>query len=322
MAAEIAGYMVNFRKRIGRGAIGMVYTAQHKDGTLIAAKQVDTTKSERSAVRELKNAQKQLSLQHENIVKIFDIYNEEGEVWVFMEFLKEGDLNDYSRNHFSDLKKCQILVMEQIVKGLDFLHNLRIAHRDIKPQNILIESQGKTLPVRVKLTDFGVAKFHNSDDPTSAMQTKVGTQNYMAPEFWNIDGCGKINYHKSVDIFATGLTFCALLTAEDGRDLKPIAEGCVHSESGQPIGLVMFNRYSDSKPDLSVVKDAPDDPLEIYFVKGLIKKATAFHPDNRPKAGEMLEILEILNSRHSQKNKCAVKTHIRQVRKFNKAMVS
>ena len=304
MSDEIAGYIVNFRKRLGRGAIGMVYMARDQYGTPIAAKQVDKTKSERSAVRELENAQKQLKLQHENIVEILKIYNEE-DVWVFMEFLKEGDLNNYSKNYFSEFQKVKLNIMEQILKGLDFLQSLRITHRDIKPENILIQTLGDAERVNVKLTDFGLAKFHDPEDPTSAMQTKVGTQNYMAPEFWNIDHGGMIEYHRSVDIFAAGLTFCAMLKAEEGKDLKPIADGCAQAELGQPIGLVMLNRFTASKPDLSVVTDAPDDPLDIYFVKGLIKKATAFNPDHRPTARQMQEILEVLNNRRSQKNKDA-----------------
>ncbi len=58
MSEEVAGYLVNFRKHLGRGAIGNVYMATDRDGRSIAAKHVDRSKSDKAAVRELKNAQK------------------------------------------------------------------------------------------------------------------------------------------------------------------------------------------------------------------------------------------------------------------------
>ena len=157
MTDKIAGYEVNFRKRIGRGAMGNVYKATGKDGTIIAAKQIDTSMSERKAVRELKNAQKQLKLNHENIVKIFHICNEEpeGDIWVFMEFLPGGDLNNYARNNHVQLQANKVNLMTLISEGLAFLHDSRIAHRDIKPENILIQPIGENTNISVKLTDFG-----------------------------------------------------------------------------------------------------------------------------------------------------------------------
>ncbi len=107
MTDNIAGYEVNFRKRIGRGAIGNVYTAKDINGAIIAAKEVDSSRSERSAVRELENAQKQFKLSHPNIVKIFLICNKEDGIWVFMEYLEGRDLKYYAREHNSELQKKQ-----------------------------------------------------------------------------------------------------------------------------------------------------------------------------------------------------------------------
>ncbi len=303
MSENIAGYEVYFRKRLGRGAIGTIYLAKNQEGTTIAAKQVDTTRSERSAIRELENTQKQTKLNHENIVKILHIYNEE-DVWVFMEFLGGGDLNSYSKNNFAGLQKCKIDIMTQIARGLSFLHELKIAHRDIKPENILIQQSDLLV---VKLTDFGLAKFQEPDATTSAMYTKLGTQMYMAPEFWNTHPDGKIRYHKSVDIFALGVTYLTLLQAKEGRSLKPIVEGCSESERANPIGYVMFTRKVNKKrglfgllkrrnSKLVVIKDKAGDNEDILTVKGLIRQATSVEPDDRPNAQQMLEKLETLGA--------------------------
>ncbi len=141
MTANIGGYNVNFQKRIGRGAIGIVFTAKDKYDTIVAGKQVDANMAEKKLVRELENAHKQRRLNHENIVKIFDIFNDEEheDTWVFMEYLNGGDLNKFATNNFIKFEEIKIDLMVQIARGLVFLHDSKICHRDIKPENILIQ---------------------------------------------------------------------------------------------------------------------------------------------------------------------------------------
>ncbi len=294
MTDEIAGFLVNFRKRLGRGAIGNVYMAIDKDGKPVAAKQVEGSRSDRRAVRELDNAQRHLLLNHENIVKIFRIVNEE-DIWVFMEYCEGGDLNNYSKSHFSKLQENKIGIMYQMSKGLAFLHDsCRISHRDIKPENVLIEPQPASPLPTVKLTDFGLAKYLDLEDSTSAMETKLGTRLYMAPEFYNQDEKGKIKYHKDVDVFALGLTFSAIITAEPGQHLKPIAAGCENTEWAQPIGLAMLTRHTTGQPELIVVRDNPGDTAKIRALKEIIREAIALRPAYRPSAQNIVERLEAL----------------------------
>ncbi len=312
MTDHIAGYEVNFRKRIGRGAIGNVYKAKDKDGDTIAAKQVDISCSERALVRELENTQKQKKLNHENIVKILHLYNEE-DIWIFMEYIDGGDINGYSKNHFEDLQRNKVDVMIQMSRGLKFLHDLKIAHRDIKPENALIQHISHGSQILVKLTDFGLAKFQDPREPSSTMNTKLGTQNYMAPEFWDIKEDGRISYRKTVDIFALGLTFQAIMLAEKDQNLRPVAEGCMYHELGQPVGLVLLNRqksrYSfatglsiqESDIDLrsfaqwglGIIAPKEDDSMETQCVKELIREATLFDPESRPTATMLLKKLQV-----------------------------
>ncbi len=301
MTDNIAGYEVNFRKRIGRGAIGNVYKAKDKDGVDIAAKQVDMTKSERAGLRELESAKKHSKLDHENIIQIFHIVNDEEDVWVFMEYICDGDLNNYAINHFAQFNEIKINLMTQISRGVNFLHDLKICHRDIKPENILIQSGVESKSVTVKLTDFGIAKFPDPKDSTSAMHTKVGTQNYMAPEFFIIKTDGKPEYHKSVDIYALGLTFLAMLQAEKAKHLKPYADGCKQSESGQAIGVIMFNRHLYGQPELDVVQKRRGDTSKTKVVKKIIQKATLFTPGDRQTAMEILHAFETIEMREKGK---------------------
>ena len=294
MSDIIAGYTINFRKRLGKGAMGYVYPATSKDGTKVAAKEVDLKRSERSALRELDNAWKQKQLEHRNIVQIFHIHNEE-DTWIFMEYCREGDLNTYSRNHFQELQKFKLDIMGQITKGLEFLHSLRIAHRDIKPENILVQSESEAQPILVKLTDFGLSKFIDPDDSTSEMETNLGTYHYKAPEFWDASPeDGKIKYHKDTDTFALGLTFLSLIQAKEGQHLKPVAEDCSEAEKKQPIGLLMLNRRNFAQKELVVVKVRETDNRETKCIKDLIRTATSINPDERTNPKQIWETIMTL----------------------------
>ncbi len=294
MTDIIAGYEVFLLKRIGRGAIGYVYQAKDKDGSTIAAKEVDRSRSERSAVRELENAQKQSKLDHPNIVKIFHVCNEDDGIWVFMEYILGRDLKHYARENNSELQKNRLELMIQISRGLNFLHESKIAHRDIKPENILLEPLEEGRPIVVKLTDFGFAKFHDPQDPTSTMHSKLGTEDYMAPEFWIKTQDGKRRYKKSVDIFALGLTFQAILKAEQGVNLKPVADGWTLAESTQHIGSLMYMRQVNGQPELDVVLYNQSDSTDTKILKDVIRGATLFKPEARLTSQQILKMLESL----------------------------
>ncbi len=212
MAHHIAGYVVNLRDQLGRGGYGTVYKAKDSKGTIVAAKEIDKDPTSRGAFNEFENSTKQQEVNHKNIVKILDIYKDETEMWIFMEFCNGGDLNNYARAHFQEFSGGKPMIMHQIAEGLTFLHSLRIAHRDMKPGNILIQHQAGVQPITVKLTDFGLSKFIPKDATSSVMHTNVGTKAYKAPEFWDSSD-GGIKYHKNIDVYAMGLTFLAVLQA-------------------------------------------------------------------------------------------------------------
>ena len=295
MGNDIAGYIVNFGRCLGRGAIGTVYLATDKDGTTVAAKQVDTTRSERSAVKELQNSRKQLGLQHENIVKIFNIYIDE-DSWVFMEYCEGGDLNEYSRKHYNELQENRINIMTEISRGLSFLHDSRVIHRDIKPENILIQPVAGVEQVAVKLADFGLATFQEPEESVSVIDYGYGTRRYMAPEFWDKRSKGQTKYYESADVYSVGMTYLALVQAEKGKTLKPKVDN-INENEGEldlPIGQIMVNRYRTGQPRLTVVSDRPEDSVEILTLKALIRIATSFRPEDRPTARQIQDCMECL----------------------------
>ncbi len=295
MTCQIGNYKVDLRKKLGRGHFGIVYQAEGTLGTKVAAKQLDSSSKFKATLKELANAWKQQDLDHMNIVKIFEIKieEEENELWMFMEYCSDGDLNKYSMNHYDELQKIKVNLMKQMASGLAYLHDRRIAHRDIKPENILLQQMQNLEFLVVKLTDFGLAKFHSATAERTEMTTNIGTQNYKAPEFWDMDANQKIHYHKNVDIYALSLTYLALVTAERGKHLRPHAVGCDPSEHYQPLGLAMFNRNRDKKEEISVVEIVKGDDEEMCTVKRIIQRGTSIRPDVRPTAEEIVAELQV-----------------------------
>ncbi len=293
MALQIGTFTINLRKKLGRGHFGTVYPATDRYGYKIAAKQLES--SSRAALMELENTRRQQNLLHENIVKIFDIHIEEAdeEIWMFMEFCSGGDLNNYSKQNFHDLQRIKLNLMKQMATGLSYLHECRIAHRDIKPENILLQSQPGVDGIIAKLTDFGLAKFHSPAAENSVMTTNLGTQIYKAPEFWDMDTERKIHYHKIVDVYALALTYQAILNAEEGKNLRPTAQGCLPDEHYQPIGLVMFNRQKHKEPELSVANITAMDSREIRGIKNIIQRGTSVRPGDRPIAAQIVKQLKV-----------------------------
>ncbi len=291
MVTIVGDFKVDQDAEIGRGRFGSVFKAWNKEGKTAAAKKVifkqnfnlssDGFGDMDVATNELENAVKQqIKCNHDHIVKIFDVTSSPNHVWIFLEFAELGDLNMYVRGHYNEIQRpgaCNNLIW-QMTDGLKYLHDSNIVHRDIKPVNILVMKSNDPNRVVLKWTDFGIAKFLESDKTT--MTTNVGTLPFKAPEFWKKNPDGTLAYHRSVDIFSLGLTFLSLIQATPGYDLMPSIE---HSESALPIGVQLYTK----EDDIDVIGDAKDDDYKTKKLKALIRKMTRFNPNERPRIGQV-----------------------------------
>ena len=167
---------------LGRGATGVVYRAQDPAiNRIIAIKTIRladlTDESERDRLRErlFREAQSAGILSHPNIVTIYDIAEEEGLAYIFMEFV-DGPSLEKTMNSPQPLDRNLALgILRQTATGLDYAHKKGIVHRDIKPANILLHEGSMA-----KITDFGVAKILSQQMTHTGVM--MGTPNYMSPE--------------------------------------------------------------------------------------------------------------------------------------------
>ncbi len=327
---QVGQFQVFLSEKLGRGGFGIVYKAKDKKGKDIAAKDIDISEHGKSAAQEAENFYKLKQIKHHNIVEIFEVKRDENDVWIFMEQCQLGDLDRYFKKHFNDIRSdnSKMNLMTQIINGIEFLHNISIIHRDIKPANILMSTGSKPDDVVVKLTDFGLTKFLDPNATTSAMSTAAGTPLFMAPEFWNRDEHGAISYNWSVDIYAAGLVYLAVIQAQKDKRLSPVIENASDRTEtnavGMTIGQTMLLKEKTKKSDLQLVEYKDEDSTKINAAKRLIEQMTCVKPKYRVTA---VQVRAQLESIHTSKPKVimsviAMKTYCHMQEKNHEKILS
>src|SRR3954471_4702427 len=211
---EIGKYQII--EQIGEGAMGVVYRAL--DPVLnrpVAIKVMTDALARDDALRGrfLREAQAAGSLQHPNVITIYDFGEVDGHLFIAMEFVVGEDLEETLRQGaaLSVVQRIEILV--DVLSGLNYAHKRGIVHRDIKPANIRIDDEG-----RARIMDFGIAHLQSSKMTRTGLM--VGTPAYMAPE--QVTG-GAIA--PATDIFSVGAVMYELFTGHkpfEGESLQSV----------------------------------------------------------------------------------------------------
>lgn len=220
----------NYEKEaeLGQGSFGKVYKVRHySTGVTRALKVINRNDSEESDIS--KEGEVMKSLSHPNIIKIFEVYCYNNNVFLVEEYIKGGDL--YSKiskmDHFSE--KITLVIMKQIFSAVHYLHTNNIIHGDLKLENIMIHS----LDIRkkptmllsndksindfdIKIIDFGCSTLFFKNKPLTEL---IGTIFYLAPEV--IYG----SYDNRCDIWSCGVIMYVLITGKfpfDGESTEEI----------------------------------------------------------------------------------------------------
>jgi tRNA A-37 threonylcarbamoyl transferase component Bud32/ActR/RegA family two-component response regulator len=192
------------------------------------------------------------NIKHPNIVEIYDYgFSDNYMPYILMEFVKGQPLTKIIKNNSLEQKK-RLNVFLQICKAIQFIHNNKVLHRDIKPGNIMVADD-----LTVKLTDFGLA--HIIDTNSSSENQISGSPAYMSPEAFNENG--SIDHHS--DIFSLGILGYELFTGE-----KPF--------SGNNIPEIRHS-ICNTKP-VAPSKISPEIHMEIEYV---LHEMLAKKPKNR-----------------------------------------
>ncbi len=286
---KVAGHTV-LSDVIGRGGFATVFIGKHADGQRdIAVKRLSIEpRSEKSVDAEMKSFHK--LKKHENVIELLGYHKCSPYLYIFMELCTHGDLSVYFKNYYDSLCSVeqQVPLMCQIANGLTFLHKNAVAHRDIKPKNILVTGNPAPSLCVIKITDFGLAKFLDPEK-SSSMHSNVGTLTFKAPEFYDKGSDDTITYHKNVDLYAEGLVFWSMITAQRDCSLNPTIEGLEYSKY---IGHEMYLRKKLDKDPLQLAPEESGDSELIRKIKVLIRDMVQL--DDRPTSQEVSQRLEAM----------------------------
>ncbi len=216
--------------KIGTGGMADVYKSKdHKLNRSVAVKVLKPEfREDKTFIRKFKSeAQAAAGLTHPNIVNVYDVGDDEGVYYIVMELIEGITLKDYiSKKGKLSIKEATSIAI-QVSMGLEAAHNHGIVHRDVKPQNIIISTDGK-----VKVTDFGIARAASSNTISSNV---MGSVHYSSPEQVR----GGYSDEKS-DIYSLGITIYEMVTGKvpfDGDTTVAIAIKHLQEEMVPPSAL-------------------------------------------------------------------------------------
>lgn len=190
--------------KIGSGGMADVYKAKdHKLNRFVAIKVMKPEfRDDKAFITKFRTeAQSAGGLEHPNIVNVYDVGEDHGVYFIVMELVEGITLKDYieKKRRLSAREATSIAI--QVSMGLEAAHNKNIVHRDIKPQNIIISTDGK-----VKVTDFGIARAASSQTMSA---TAVGSVHYISPEQARGGYCDTRS-----DIYSFGVTLYEMMTGK------------------------------------------------------------------------------------------------------------
>lgn len=190
-------------QELGRGSQGKVRVVQHRGTGKKYALKYLSIEGDCDDVRSALQAELRqvAAVEHSNIVSSYEAFFRDGRLYIVLEYMDAGTMNDIIKRHRHDFSEEMLAyIARELFQGLEYLHSLKMIHRDIKPANVLANSKGE-----VKISDFGVAKtFIGGDIQTLSAH---GSTPYMSPERMQ----SKL-YSFNSDVWSGGLVIaeCAL----------------------------------------------------------------------------------------------------------------
>ena len=254
-------------EEVGNGGMAVVYKAKDFDtGSIVAVKILrEEYLDNEEFCRRFRNESRAIALlNHPNIVKIFDVCNSPSLQYIVMEYIDGISLKDYIEQQRVIRVKEAVHFTTQILRALMHAHSKGIVHRDIKPQNIMLLSNG-----RIKVTDFGIARLITSQ--TSTITDKaIGSVHYIAPE----QARGAATDARA-DLYSVGVMLYEMLT------------GKLPFDASSAVSVAVMQLQADPKMPRQINPNIPVG-LEEITIQAMQKDPNARYQS----AAEMLQDLE------------------------------
>jgi serine/threonine-protein kinase len=252
------------KRVLGNGAMGEVYLGVDPSiGREVAIKTILPAAAQGGDAKErfAREARAAGVLNHPNLVTIYEFGEDQGVLYIAMEFVKGHDLEELLQEQ-SITRSEALEILAQVCDGLGFAHRQHIVHRDIKPSNVRVQRDGRRLVAKVM--DFGVAKISNSDMTATGMV--MGTVSYMAPEYIRT---GKPDPRS--DLFAVGVMLYECLS---GR--KPF--------SGDTTPTVLYKIVNEEPEPIDTERLQGISPA----IRAVLSRSLSKNPDERFQTAEDL----------------------------------
>ncbi len=239
-------------RKLGAGGMANVYLAEDQElGRRVAIKILNDRHANDDQFverfrREAKNA---ASLSHPNIVSVYDRGEADGTYYIAMEYIEGRTLKELIVTRGPSPVAIAIDYSRQILSALRFAHRNGIVHRDIKPHNVLVDSEG-----RVKVTDFGIARAGTSQMTEAG--SIIGTAHYLSPE-----QARGAPVDQTSDLYSAGIVLYELLT------------GTVPFSGDTPVEIAMKHLSQTPEPPTAHRSDLPRD-LDYVVLRALAKDPT------------------------------------------------
>lgn len=254
-------------EEVGNGGMAVVYKAKDFDtGAIVAVKILrEEYLDNEEFCRRFRNESRAIALlNHPNIVKIFDVCNSPSLQYIVMEYIDGISLKDYIEQQRVVRVKEAVHFTTQILRALMHAHSKGIVHRDIKPQNIMLLSNG-----RIKVTDFGIARLITSQ--TSTITDKaIGSVHYIAPE----QARGAVTDARA-DLYSVGVMLYEMLT------------GKLPFDANSAVSVAVMQLQADPKMPRQINPNIPVG-LEEITMQAMQKDPSARYQS----AAEMLQDIE------------------------------
>jgi calcium-dependent protein kinase len=257
---QLQGKYAVSKKVVGEGSYGTVKKCKNKaTGAIRAIKTIH-----KKFVKDMKLLQNEIEvmkcLDHPNIVKLYETFEDKRSYYLIMELCGGGELFDRIIDEKGFTEKVCAVVVQQMLRAINYMHQNGFVHRDIKPENWLLLVNGPVASTALKMVDFGLSKSFDMKG-ASTLQTKAGTPMYMAPEVL------KGKYNHLVDVWSIGIVMYIMLSGRPPFPGKDEATILKHVKKGEiSLDAKPWEKVSAPTKDflLLLVAPQPADRLDAH----------------------------------------------------------